>query len=54
MADPAGAGMTGIKFGHEGSLSLYLRAIRGCARACDSQPAIPSFVTDREDAVDRG
>lgn len=43
MADPAGAGMTGIKFGQRGLLPLT-RALSG-ARACHShsESAIPSF-----------
>ena len=54
MADPAGAGMTGIKFGQKGLFRLT-RALSGArARVCTSKSAFPSFVTDREDAVDRG
>lgn len=54
MADPAGAGMTGIKFGQKGPVSSYSRVIRGQDKVLHFRNQHFQVSVNPEDAVDRG
>lgn len=54
MADTAGAGMTGIKFGQKGPVSSYSRAMRGRDKVLHSHKQQFQVSVTPGDAVNMG